>query len=339
MNEGTPGPASPLAIADIGGTHARFAHAQFGSAGEIELSDPVILETGAYSTFGEAWSAYCERVPSMHFQQAAFALAGPAGRGRFKLTNGDWHFDADEMRRDLRLSELLLLNDFAAVAHAVAALAGGEGLVHIAGPRQPLPRAKTVSVIGPGTGLGVAHFRWHEGRALVQATEGAHIDFAPVNEIDDRILALLRARHERVSLERVISGDGIAAIYAALGSNEGNARLDDAPEPLEIWRSGMAGDDQLAARALAHFVATLGRVAGDYALAHGAGGVAIAGGLGLRLRAQLAAPAFHEGFTAKGRYRAMMETVPIKLVTHPQPGLLGAAQAFFSEMPMDGSAP
>ncbi|MEQ8772948.1 MAG: glucokinase, partial [Erythrobacter sp.] len=273
-----------IAVADIGGTHARFARARIGEDRQVSLCEPIVLKTGDYPDLPSAWRAFLAREPGFAPAGAAFALAGPVGEGPFKLTNADWRFDPDTLPGELEVADVTLLNDFAAIAHAVAGL-GKDDLVHLAGPDAPLPAKGTVTVIGPGTGLGIAHFRMHEGRALVQATEGSHIDFAPVCALDDAILAALRERFERVSVERVMSGEGIVPIQAAIAAHEGRKPVLD--DPLAIWKAGMAGQDELAARAVAHFVATLGRIAGDYALAHGASAVVIAGGLGQRLQQHL----------------------------------------------------
>lgn len=318
------GKPAEIAVADIGGTNARFARARRDEHGGLRLSDPVVLATGDYPDLPSAWRSFLEREAGFAPTGAAFALAGPVGDGPFRLTNAEWRFDPDRLPGELRVGEVTLLNDFAAIAHAVAGL-NADHLFHLAGPDAPLPGQGTVTVIGPGTGLGIAHFRKHEGHALVQATEGSHIDFAPVCALDDAILAALREKHERVSVERVISGDGIVPIQAAIAAREG--RTPSRVDPLSIWKAGMGAEDELAARAVAHFVATLGRIAGDYALAQGASAVVIAGGLGQRLHEHLGAPAFHQAFIAKGRYTGMMQAMPLFLVRHPQPGLLGAALA------------
>lgn len=319
-----------IAVADIGGTNARFARAALRQDGTIELSEPTVLRTGDFACFTDAWraflSAQCDFVP----QGAALALAGPASQGSFKLTNADWEFDAATLLDDMGLSRVSLLNDFEAIAHAISGQSSQQHLAHVAGPDDPLPRDETITVIGPGTGLGIAHFRRRNGRAMIQATEGSHVDFAPVDEVDDAILSALRKVYDRVSLERVISGEGIVHIHSAIAAIEG-APISAPRRPLDIWQSGMKGDDPLTARAIAHFVKTLGRIAGDYALAHGASGVVMAGGLGLRLHNKLETPEFHAAFVNKGRYRTMMEAMPIKLITHPQPGMLGAATAFFAQ--------
>jgi len=317
-----------IAVADIGGTNARFARARVTGSGRVELSEPVMLATADFDDLPSAFRAFLAREGDFSPEGAAFALAGPVGDAPFKLTNADWHFDPAQLPARLGLEKVTLLNDFAAIAHAAAGAPDGD-LAHLAGPDSPLARSGTVTVIGPGTGLGIAHFRWHEGRALVQATEGAHIDFAPVCELDDAVLARLRDIHERVSVERVISGQGIVHIQAALARRAGcePAILDE----VAIWKAGMAGEEPLARRAVEHFVTTLGRIAGDYALAHGAGAVVMAGGIGQRLHQHLKRSSFHEAFIGKGRYRAMMEAMPVKLITDPQPGLVGAALAYRPE--------
>ncbi|MFN7030131.1 MAG: glucokinase, partial [Sphingopyxis sp.] len=159
-----------------------------------------------------------------------------------------------------------------------------------------------------------------------QATEGGHVDFAPLDSIEDAILARLRKRHRRVSVERIVSGPGIVDIYETLASIEGRpiAPLDDRT----IWGRAIGGEDALAAAAADRFCLSLGSVAGDLALAQGASGVVIAGGLGLRIRDQLVRSGFPERFVAKGRFENFMAAIPVKLITHPQPGLFGAAAAF-----------
>jgi len=319
------GESRHIAVADIGGTNARFARANVSEDGRLTLSEPIVFATSDYPDLPSAWRAFLQREPDFRPDGAAFALAGPVGEGVFKLTNADWRFDPATLPGEVGLDRVTLLNDFAAIAHAVDGVDEAKHLVHVAGPEKPLPQDGTVTVIGPGTGLGVAHFRRNDGRTLVQPTEGAHIDFAPVCPLDDAILTDLRKRFGRVSVERVISGEGILAIHSAIAATQRRKPMET--DQLAIWKAGMAGKDELATRAVEHFVATLGRIAGDYALAHGASAVVIAGGLGQRLQQHLCAPAFHKAFVDKGRYISLMKAIPITLIRHPQPGLLGAALA------------
>lgn len=238
-----------------------------------------------------------------------------------RLTNNDWTIDRRSLGADIGVDRFVLLNDFEAVAHAVAAVSPSD-MAHLAGPDAALPTRGVISVIGPGTGLGVAQVMRHTGQTHVIATEGGHIDFAPRSPLDDDILAALRLSHARVSVERVVSGPGLRAIHQAVSGT--SILVDDAA----LWQAGLAGDDPLAVTAVAEFCRCLGAVAGDIALAQGAAGVVIGGGLGLRLADVLPASRFAAAFADKGRFSARMAAMPVRLITHPQPGLLGAAAAF-----------
>lgn len=311
-----------LLVADIGGTHARFAIATLGATG-IALSAPVTLATDDFADLDKAWEECARQLGAPLPPDAAIAAAGPVRGEAIVLTNNRWTIKAADLRARQGFERVTLINDFGAVAHA-AASAAEEQLAHIAGPDRPLPALGTVSVIGPGTGLGVAQFHRGPHGTVVQASEGGHIGFAPQDALDDRVLAGLRSRYTRVVAEHVVAGPGIAAIYAALG---GTALSGDRA----IWAAGLDRSDGLASAAVDRFCGSLGAAAGDYALAHGASGVVLAGGLGLKLRERLAASDFAARFAAKPRYEAMMADIPVKLITHPQPGLLGAAAAFLTE--------
>ncbi|MEO1221723.1 MAG: glucokinase, partial [Pseudomonadota bacterium] len=237
-----------------------------------------------------------------------------------------WIIRPPLIEEKLGVTSQVVINDFEAVAHA-AARSPAEQFLHLAGPDLPLPETGTISVLGPGTGLGVAHFhRQSATQYHVQATEGGHGDFAPLDSIEDAILARLRQRHTRVSNERVVSGPAIVDIYQALAAMEGRALVDQTD--IEIWTAGTTGEDSLAAAAVDRFCLALGSVAGDIALVQGASGVVIAGGLGYRIRETLLSSGFADRFCAKGRFASLMASLPVKLITHPQPGLLGAAAAF-----------
>ena len=318
-----------LVAVDIGGTHARFAIATRGSDGSIELDEPVTLATEDHASFQTAWEDFRERRGGTLPDAVSLAIAGPVGGDVIRFTNNPWVIRPAFIESKLGVSSWTVVNDFAAVAHAVAR-APDEELVHLSGPEGPLPGEGTISVLGPGTGLGVAHLRRWNGGYHVQSTEGGHIDFAPLDSIEDAILARLRRRHNRVSIERVVSGPGIVDIHATLARMENRTipELDD----VETWKLAMSGQDSLAAAALDRFCLSLGSVAGDIALAQGGfQGVVIAGGLGYRLREHLPRSGFAERFEAKGRFAALMASIPVKLIVHPQPGLYGAAAAYWSE--------
>ncbi len=140
------------------------------------------------------------------------------------------------------------------------------------------------------------------------------------------ILGQLRARYRRVSVERVVSGLGLANIYGTLAGIEGRAV--EHRDERALWSAALDGRDSLAGAALDRFCLALGAIAGDIALAHGASAAVIAGGLGLRLADRLPRSGFRDRFIAKGRFERRMDEMPVKLITHSQPGLFGAAAAF-----------
>lgn len=318
-----------LVAVDIGGTHARFALAQIAADGTITLGDAVTLHTDSHASFQTAWEAFRAQAGGTLPQNVAIAIAGPVGGEVIRFTNNPWTIRPALLPEELGVARYTLVNDFAAVAHAVAR-APHDQFVHLAGPDQPLPTRGTISVLGPGTGLGVA-WLYNDGAGFthVQATEGGHLDFAPLDGVEDAILARLRKAHLRVSTERVVSGPAIVEIYHTLAAIEGRAvhELDD----VAIWTAALDGTDSLAVAAMERFCLSLGAVAGDIALAQGAVGVVIAGGLGYRLRHLLPQSGFASRFCAKGRFAAMMAQIPVKLITHPQPGLFGAGAAFAVE--------
>lgn len=317
-----------LVALDIGGTNARFAIARIAADGSIELDDPITLPTSGFVSLRTAWEEFERQLGSDAPRAAAIALAGPVTGETVRLTNNSWTIRTGHLDEQLGLDRFTVLNDFGAVAHAVAR-APDDQFVYLAGPEGPLPRTGTISVIGPGTGLGVAYFHRDAHGYHVQATEGGHTDFAPLDHIDDAILAGLRRKHLRVSTERVVSGPGIVEIYNALAAMENRPvpRLDDRT----IWQRAAGQEDALAIAAADRFCLSLGSVAGDYALAHGARAVVIAGGLGFRIRETLVQSGFAERFRFKGRYEQLMTNIPVKLIIHPQPGLFGAVAAFQRE--------
>jgi glucokinase len=220
----------------------------------------------------------------------------------------------------------VIVNDFGAVGHAVAQL-GEANFQHLCGPAGPLPSEGVISVIGPGTGLGVAQLIRHGSGYEVVETEGGHVHFAPLDETEDRILEQLRTLFGRVSVERILAGNGLDSLHWALAASEGRAAEHHDDDTL-LWARALDGSDRLAVAALDRFCLILGAVAGDFALAHGAKAVVIGGGLGLRLAGHLPQSGFCGRFSAKGRFERHMAGIAVKLITHPQPGLYGAAAAF-----------
>ncbi len=313
-----------IAVADVGGTHARFALADV-ARGQVEsLGEPVTLKTAEHASFRTAWAEFGRQLGAPLPDGLAMAFAGPVGGEVLKLTNNPWVIRPALMEETLGVTRLRIVNDFGAIAFAVGAL-GAEHYLHLCGPDGPLPETGVTTIIGPGTGLGVAQLLKENGQSHVIETEGGHLDFAPLDSLEDQMLVHLRRSFRRVSVERIVSGSGLVNIYNALAAIEDRAVTP--PEDKALWAAALEGRDALTSAALDRFCLSLGAVAGDLALAHGANAVVIAGGLGYRLRDHLHRSGFDDRFIAKGRFERRMEAIPVKLVTHPQPGLFGAAAA------------
>jgi glucokinase len=291
-----------IVACDIGGTNARFALAQLEQGRVVRLDDPVVLHTADFAGMPEAWQAFAKVAGGSLPKAASLAIAGPITGGVVRFINSHWVIDPAIIGQQLGVTHLTLLNDFGAMAHAVDNL-GPVDMVHLAGPNVALPECGAISVIGPGTGLGVAH-----------------IHFASLDEKERLVSDAVTTRYGRTSAERIVSGPGLGELARAFNPAD---RRGDA----QLWADELATPGPL----LDLFLASYGAVVGDLSLAHGAMGVALVGGLTNRLLPHLAASRFHRRFCDKGRYHERMESIPVKLVTHPQPGLFGAAAAFAKE--------
>lgn len=317
-------------IADVGGTHARFALTDPASP-TPNILQPRSLPDSAFASLQHAAEHYLAVVGTRP-RRAAIAVASPVGSDEIRLTNRAWSFSQRGLRQGLGLDELLVLNDFGAVAWAAPALAGDD-CIRLHGGDGPLQGP--VTILGPGTGLGVAMLVGsHERGWQVVETEGGHVSFAPLDEEEHTLAQWLTAQFGRASNERVLSGQGLSHIDAllrdALADETRNSQRPDASslrDPAAISDAALEGRDPAAQRALARFCAVLGSVAGDAALIHGARTVLIAGGIVPRFVPFLRGSAFRERFLAKGRFAAYLESVAIRVIVHPNPGLLGAAVA------------
>jgi len=324
-NASKPCPADVALIADIGGTNARFALTDL-DAPSPTLREPRSLPASEFASLQHAAEHYLREV-GVAPKRGAFAVASPADRDEIRLTNRSWSFSRSELQRTLGFDELRVINDFGAVAWAVPALTQADRAT-LHGPTTG-PLRGPVTVIGPGTGLGVALLVGSEERGWQAVeTEGGHVSFAPLGDEEQAIARWLTAQFGRTSNERVLCGAGLAHVDAVLRGVTHD--LDARPalrDPADIVAAALEGHDVAARRALARFCAVLGSVAGDAALIHGARTVVIAGGMVPRFLPFLRSSAFRERFLAKGRFAAYLESVAIHVITHPQPGLLGAAMA------------
>lgn len=308
-----------LLLGDIGGTHARFALSQ--GAG---LPQAHILEVADHPTPEAAIAAFLkDQAPGRPPRRAALACAGPVEKDAVRLTNSPWRVEAAELKRRFDLEQVILVNDFGAVAWALPVLPP-ESLRAVGGGSAR--RDRPAVVLGPGTGLGVATYlpgpTSAPGGGGVIVGEGGHGTMPAADDREAEVLSSLRLRFGHVSAERVISGDGLVNLYEAIAALEG---LEAPPRSAaEISDAALSDSCRASRAALDMFCGLLGTLAGNMALAMGAGGgVYIAGGIVPRVVEHFAASGFRERFEAKGRFRPYLQEIPTYVILQPQLGLLG----------------
>lgn len=317
-------------VADIGGTNARFAVARSTGAGAFTLERQQRMRGADFARLEDAVRAYLDGCGCAgEIRSACFGVAGPIARGptasgasgEVRLTNSSWRFDPVALARDLRLERIEVVNDFAALARGAPLLPEKDLAVVVKGA--PDPTAPIV-VLGPGTGLGVGLLVPTPMGPQVVSTEGGHAAFAPRDDRERLISDALARIHGYVSWERVLSGAGLADIYAALSEAEGlgPARL----TPGEVTEAALRKDDAIAVAAVDAFCAALGGFASDVAVITGArGGVFLGGGILPRIVDLLTASDFAARFRAKGPMSGYVADVPVKLILSDAAALLGAA--------------
>jgi glucokinase len=296
----------PVLVADIGGTNSRFALVPSPGAAPRPLSR---LPTGSYPTPEAALSHVLDGLPERP-RAAVLAVAGPLdGRGA-QLTNAGWHFDGAALATALRLEQGLLVNDFEALAASLAVLDESGLDTLIAGD----PEMRGVRLaIGPGTGFGAAALAPHPGGYTIVPTEAGHIGLGPEDQAEDRLWPALRAGVPRVTIESLLSGDGLVRLHRAVARP---AELDE-PRISAADVTAMAADGNPAAlMAVVCFWRLLARVAGDLALAFKAtGGVYIAGGIVPRLLPLADLDTVATVFRDKPPMQDLVRRIPLHVVT------------------------
>ncbi|MCX7365389.1 MAG: glucokinase [Alphaproteobacteria bacterium] len=299
-------------LADIGGTYARFAVLCDDELGPIHR-----LDVRAFPGFGPALRCLLENHPEMPSIDAAIlAVAGPVEQCVCRLTNSPWVIDATELKREFGFATVRLVNDLEAVGMSLPHLRPDE--FHLLGPNRSREE-QPIAVLSPGTGLGMA-CRLPSGRVV--ASEGGHATLAAGSDREAALIGALRRRYGHVSMERVLSGDGLVNLYreiATLDARECAART--APE---ITAAALSGSCPISREAVDTFCAFLGAVAGDVALFFGArGGVFIGGGIVPGIVGHLERTQFRRRFEAKGRFQAYVAAIPAMVVLRPDPAFLG----------------
>lgn len=331
---------------DIGGTRARFA--VFDVSEGPALVHQAVLESRSFRTFEASLDEFLAssmretRGTKLDVAAATFGIAGPIVDQKVKTTNLPWTIAASTIARKFGVPKVTLLNDLVAVG--LGALASPSNMLAVVHKGRPKKTGGNLAVIAAGTGLGEAAFIWDGAEHVACATEGSHVEFAPQNETEDELLAVLRAEHGHVSYERIASGSTIATLYRFFVSQKGvkeskeiAAEVVRAEDPnVAVVELAMSGRSEAAMRALELWSSVYGAEAGNLALKSLAtAGVFVCGGVSARLASVLAhgvrrgkknAPSpFVAAFLGKGRMSPLLESIPVAVCLEPRAGLLGAA--------------
>ena len=307
-------------IADIGATNARFALVRDGA-----LHDAQILKCADYPTIVDAVRAYLAPIGARDVRAASFAIAGPVVGDRFTMTNHPWDFSIEQTRLDLGLNHFTLMNDFKAIALAVPHLRDGD--LREIGRAKPGQKNHAdhspISIIGPGTGLGVASLVWGENGYVPVPGEGGHVTMPAKTQREFDVFQTLHNKYHHISAERVCSGKGLVNIYNALRILDGRNDLPDRT-PEDISQCALDKSCSVCVESLNMMIAFLGSIAGNLALTLGAfGGVYIAGGICAQLGEAFFQSRFREEFESKGRFQSYLEPIPTWLITHPMIAFVG----------------
>jgi len=323
------GDAETGLVADIGGTHARFATVALGSKRVSNIRQYNVRD---FSSLEDALTQYRSSTPDVpeSIRYAALAVATRLDGDRVHITNNPWIFSIASLRSSHGFERTLVLNDLAAVGYTVPTLDPNE--VRAVGPKRmsrPLEDG-VYAVVGVGTGLGVCGMIMESGTCRVLASEGGHIAFAPIDAPSVQVLKWLAKSHQRVSAERVVSGQGLEAIHAALEMRDGRAASGLTAE--QITAGARDGSNVSCVETVDVFCRCLGAFAGDAVLMFGAWrGVFLSGSMLQHVDAERFARQVRASFEAKGRFSDDLQAVPIELITRSDTGLIGAATLLSAE--------
>lgn len=314
----------PRLIADIGGTHARFS---IETAPQTYMHTEVLMCKNYPSLANAIKSFLISLKLDGIVKNGAIALPSPEVGDITFMVNSPWPaFSLAKTTKNSGLDHIIYLNDFHALALAIPFIDKAD-LVRMGGTEEP-DLTKPVSIIGPGTGLGMATLIKHpSGDYYTIPAEGGRSSFPPVNQEEIELWEFAHKRFSHVSAERFISGPGIQLIYEGLCSLNG-IPIGTLPTPAEITEQGIHGSSWICTRTIDMFITMLATVASNFAVMTNAfGGVYIGGGIIPKMLEYFLQSSFRSRFEDKGRYRPFLVKMPIFIITQPFPAFLGASYA------------
>ncbi|MDP1644521.1 MAG: glucokinase [Thiobacillus sp.] len=318
-----------LIAGDIGGTKSWLAWVTGEVEGGQQLRFERVYASAAFVTADDLIRQFvADAQLPISPDCLLLALPGPLHAQHTTLTNLDWTLDVADMAATLGIASVRFINDFQAAAAGVATLTAADV---IALNPQVVEPGGVRAITGAGTGLGLA-FMLADASGCYRsfASEGGHIDFAPANAMQARLLEQLRNIYGHVSWERVASGLAMSDLYHFCGVEQSTA-LPDEPVDGAALIARVETGDQAAQAALDLFIDLYGSWVGNVALLYQPrGGLYVAGGIAVHLQARMQSPRFMGAATDKGRLRSVVERTPIFLITYSRLGVQGAIATAFA---------
>ena len=303
-------------VVDLGGTNIRLAVCELERG---ELSELREFACAEFVTLEEALVQYFATLPG-EVKHLCIGIACPVEGDHVVMTNLSWEFSQQALKDKLKLTSLYMINDYTAISLAVPFLSSEEKIQIGGGEAQP---DGVTAVFGPGTGLGVSHIMKPADKWISLDGEGGHVSFTPNTREQADILFLLQEQFGHVSAERILSGQGLVNLYQSLCTLSGQQAEFD--QPKDVSKAALDGSCNIARRSLEVFCQVMGSFAGNLALnLDCTGGVYIAGGIVPRFVVLFQSSEFRSFFEEKGRFKDYLSSIPTFLITHDNPGLLGA---------------
>ena len=309
-----------IIAADVGGTKTRLIVA------DVAEPDNILYEarylSGDFTSFEPLLSTFINEsgLDAGSVDTLTLALPGLVSKDIARLTNLPWIIEKQLLKDRFGFNSVYFMNDFQASAFGTCLMQANDRVVL----NQADSDSKVIShngitvAVGAGTGLGIAWLQAGRQGQRAYDSEGGHIDFAPVNDTQIQLLQFLQRRFEHVSYERILSGNGLAALYEFCAGKQD-------PAITASWVNRQAQSDEAADNALTLFVQIYAAYIGNIAvLFKPSGGIFITGGIAAKILNKMQSEAFTSAYLDKGRMRALVEQIGVYLVTNDRIGVLGA---------------
>lgn len=348
-----------ILVGDVGGTNTRLklyevgvdlvgAEVRGGARAPGVHVKSVDYLNSEYANFVEIVQAFLAASPTTATppESCCLAVAGPVEANRVHFTNRNWTIDGGQLSSALGIARVRLVNDFVAAGYGLLTLDRDKECVCL--QEAPHVEGAPIACVGAGTGLGEVFSTAAEPGAPYEsfASEGGHAEFAPRSDLEYELLTYLKRKFgqkHRVSVERVISGPGLASIYEFLAARFPKKVLK--PVHAEFEAAGDMQGRVVASHSSKHegsatsrYCALCDQAMGIFLGAYGAevgvvalkfvpfGGLYVAGGLAPKNISRIteAGGPFMAAFLDKGRLSPLLRRVPLYVVMAEDIGVRGA---------------